>query len=211
MADHISDAVVRRLPGYYRHLRELEQEGINQVSSQELGARMGQTPSFVRQDLNSVGGFGRQGYGYDVTRLKEGIGHVLGLDRTHTMIIIGAGSIGSAVARYPGFLKEGFITIGMFDTSPERVGSTVGDMAIRDMKELDRFVADNTVDIAVLAVPASAAREIAKQVVDLGIMAIWNFAPVDLKVPDTPVKIVNAHLSDSLQVLSFLMTSGEIE
>ncbi len=207
--DRLSDAVVHRLPGYYRHLREMEREGIRQVSSTELGRRMGQTPSLVRQDLNSIGGFGRQGYGYDVTVLKNGIGNVLGLNHSHTMIILGAGSIGSAVARYPNFLAEGFTTLAMFDTDPAKVGNRVGDLTVQSMEQLGVFLTSRKADIAVLAVPAYAAKETAEQVVKLGVHAVWNFAPVDLDFEKDDVTVVNVHLSESLQVLSYLLEQKE--
>ena len=205
LGEHISDAVIRRLPGYYRHLRELEKEGVTQISSTELGERMGQTPSLVRQDINCVGGFGRQGYGYDVKRLKNGIGEMLGLNHRHHMIILGSGSIGSAVARYPSFAKEGFETIGMFDIDPARIGSTVGGVCVESIEELEEFCSSHDVDIAVLAVPADAAIETAERVAACGVCAIWNFAPVDLKLQGRNIEIVNVHLSDTLQVLSYKM------
>lgn len=120
MAGHVSDAVIRRLPGYYRHLRELEEEGVVQISSQELGQRMRLTASQIRQDINCFGGFGRQGYGYPVRELKEKLGEILGINRKHRMIIIGAGKIGQAVANYPSFSREGFETVAMFDIAPEK-------------------------------------------------------------------------------------------
>ena len=127
MAGHVSDAVIRRLPGYYRHLRELESAGVEQISSQELGERMHLTPSQIRQDINCFGGFGRQGYGYKVSDLKMHIGEILGLDREHTEIIVGAGNIGCAIAKYPTFQREGFRPLAMFDNDPEKIGVPVGD------------------------------------------------------------------------------------
>ena len=205
MADHISDAVIRRLPGYYRHLRELERQGVAQISSTELGERMGQTPSLVRQDINCVGGAGKQGYGYNVTELKREIGAVLGLNRHHSMVILGSGSIGTAVARYPSFAKEGFETVGMFDITPDRIGQMVGDVCIQDVSELEAFCKEHVVDIAVLAVPADAAQSMAMRVAECGIPAIWNFAPIDLKLDERSIEIVNVHLSDTLHVLSYKM------
>ena len=128
MAGHVSDAVIRRLPGYYRHLRELESAGVEQISSQELGERMHLTPSQIRQDINCFGGFGRQGYGYKVSDLKMHIGEILGLDREHTEIIVGAGNIGCAIAKYPTFQREGFRPLAMFDNDPEKIGVPVGDI-----------------------------------------------------------------------------------
>ena len=136
MAGYVSDAVIRRLPGYYRHLRELEAAGVTQISSQELGRRMQLTPSQIRQDINCFGGFGRQGYGYKVSDLKMHIGEILGLDKMHRMIILGVGNIGSAVAKYPTFAREGFETIAMFDVDPEKIGTRVGNVPVYPMDEL---------------------------------------------------------------------------
>ena len=153
MAGYVSDAVIRRLPGYYRHLRELEAAGVTQISSQELGRRMQLTPSQIRQDINCFGGFGRQGYGYKVSELKEHIGEILGLDRQHRLIILGAGSIGSAVARYPTFSREGFETIAMFDVAEDKVGTRMGNIPVYPMDELENILSGYKVDIAVLATP----------------------------------------------------------
>lgn len=205
MNHYVSDAVIRRLPGYYRHLRELEAEGVTQISSRELGERMRQTSSQIRQDINCFGGFGRQGYGYYVPELKEQIRRILGLDHDHTMIIVGAGSIGSAVAHYPNFVKEGFRTLALFDIDPARIGTEVGGIRVLPMTELRAFLDANIVDIAVLAVPMSAAREVCDQLKACGIYAIWNFAPVDLESQDPRLTVVNVHMSDSLEILSYRM------
>ena len=151
MAGHVSDAVIRRLPGYYRHLRELESAGVEQISSQELGERMHLTPSQIRQDINCFGGFGRQGYGYKVSDLKMHIGEILGLDREHTEIIVGAGNIGCAIAKYPTFQREGFRPLAMFDNDPEKIGVPVGDIPVYSMEEMPNFLKENMPDIAVLA------------------------------------------------------------
>jgi len=204
MAGHVSDAVIRRLPGYYRHLRELEAAGVTQISSQELGKRMQLTPSQIRQDINCFGGFGRQGYGYKVSELKGHIGEILGLDRSHRLIILGAGNIGSAVAKYPTFSREGFQTIAMFDTDPEKIGVTLADISVWPMDELERFLAADPADIAVLALPAAHAQRALGRLYACGIKAIWNFAPTDLVHPEDMI-VVNVHLSDSLQILAYHM------
>ncbi len=204
MAGHVSDAVIRRLPGYYRHLRELESAGVEQISSQELGERMHLTPSQIRQDINCFGGFGRQGYGYHVSDLKMHIGEILGLDREHTEIIIGAGNIGCAIAKYPTFLREGFLPLAMFDNDPEKVGTKVGEIPVCAMDALESFVAEHTPDIAVLATPRRAAQEILDRLYQSGIRAVWNFAPTDLTHPDDML-VVNVHLTDSLQTLTYHM------
>ena len=197
MSHYVSEAVIRRLPGYYRHLRELEAE--------ELGDRMHQTPSQIRQDINCFGGFGRQGYGYHVPELKEQIRKILGLDREHTMIIIGAGSIGSAVAHYPNFVKEGFRTLALFDVDEKKIGGSVNGIRVLSMDELGDFVEANPVDIAVLAVPVDAARGVCDRLEALGIDAIWNFAPRDLEVEGRPLTVVNVHMSDTLHILAYKM------
>lgn len=204
MAGHVSEAVIRRLPGYYRHLRELEAAGVTQISSQELGRRMQLTPSQIRQDINCFGGFGRQGYGYSVSELKRHIGDILGLNAAHRVIIIGAGNIGSALARYPAFAREGFTTVALFDAAKEKVGTRVGDIPVHAMDELEAFLRDNAVDMAVLATPADCAQETLNRLERCGVSAVWNFAPVDLRHPEH-MAVVNVHLSDSLQILSYKM------
>lgn len=204
MAGHVSDAVIRRLPGYYRHLRELEKLGVEQISSQELGKRMQLTPSQIRQDINCFGGFGRQGYGYKVSELKGHIGEILGLDRPHKMIIIGAGNIGNAVAQYPTFSREGFETVAMFDVDPAKTGSRMGNIQVFPMDELENFLGDTKIDIIVLALPADYAQATFERVVACGATAVWNFSPVDLTGPESTI-VVNVHMSDSLQILSYKM------
>ncbi|MBQ2952718.1 MAG: redox-sensing transcriptional repressor Rex [Clostridia bacterium] len=204
MAGHVSDAVIRRLPGYYRHLRELEAAGVTQISSQELGDRMHLTPSQIRQDINCFGGFGRQGYGYRVSELKGHIGEILGLTNEHVCIIVGAGHIGCAVARYPSFSREGFRTIAMFDVDPEKIGGTTDGIPIHAMDDLEAFLGENHVDIAVLALPRRFAQDALHRLYDSGVRAVWNFAPTDLAHPDDML-VVNVHLMDSLQQLSYRM------
>ncbi|MBQ8201595.1 MAG: redox-sensing transcriptional repressor Rex [Clostridia bacterium] len=208
MAGHVSDAVIRRLPGYYRHLRELEAAGVTSISSQELGERMHLTPSQIRQDINCFGGFGRQGYGYKVSELKGHIGEILGLTKEHQVIILGAGNIGCAVARYPTFSREGFKTIAMFDVTEDKVGTRMGDIPVYHMDELEKFLAAHPVDIAVLALPKRYAQDTLQRLYDSGVRAIWNFAPTDLQHPDDML-VVNVHLMDSLQQLSYRMAHRE--
>jgi redox-sensing transcriptional repressor len=210
VAGYVSDAVIRRLPGYYRHLRELEAAGVHQISSQELGERMQLTASQIRQDINCFGGFGRQGYGYEVSKLKGHIGEILGLDRKHRMIIIGAGNIGRAVANYQAFAREGFQTLAVFDSDPQKVGGDVFGLNVRSMDELESFLNENKVDIGVLALPARSAQPALDRLIAKGIKGIWNFAPTDLAYPED-VTVVNVHLSDSLQTLSFRMHRAQQE
>ena len=204
MAGRVSDAVIRRLPGYYRHLRELEAAGVTSSSSQELGERMHLPPSQIRQDINCFGGFGRQGYGYRVSELKGHIGEILGLDKEHRLIILGAGNIGCAVAQYPTFSREGFKTVALFDTQETKVGRSLGDIPVLHMDTLEEYVQTNVVDIAVLALPKRNAQDALDRLYKSGIRAIWNFAPADLNHPEDML-VVNVHLSDSLQQLSYRM------
>ncbi len=204
MAGHVSDAVIRRLPGYYRHLRELEAAGVISISSQELGERMHLTPSQIRQDINCFGGFGRQGYGYKVTELKGHIGEILGLNTEHRLIILGAGNIGCAVAQYLTFSREGFRTVALFDKLEAKVGRSLGDIPVLHMDTLEDFIRENVVDIAVLALPRRNAQEALDRLYRCGVRAVWNFAPTDLTHEDDML-VVNVHLSDSLQQLSYRM------
>ena len=205
----VSDAVVRRLPMYFRHLRELEKAGVVRISSQELGERMNLTASQIRQDINCFGGFGQQGYGYHVSNLKERIGEILGHQHQYHVIIVGAGNIGRAVANYAGFKKEGFNIQAMFDVSPALVGIDVHGTLVQPMDKLEAWLASHQVDIAVLSVPSSYAQETADVLVRGGVRGIWNFAPVDLALPED-VAVNNVHLSDSLHILSYRMNEKEL-
>ncbi len=204
MAGYVSEAVIRRLPRYYRHLKELEKEGVQQISSQELGKRMKLTASQIRQDINCFGGFGRQGYGYDVRELREHMGAILGVDQVHQMIIIGAGNIGRAVALSDSFPANGFRTVAIFDTDPAKIGGSIGRIPVLDIRTVTEFLAENTVDIVVLAVPIDTAQAVTNLLCDNGVRAIWNFVPIDLKLPpDT--KVVSVHMDEGLEILSFKM------
>lgn len=199
----ISQAVIRRMPRYYRYLGELLDEGVERISSNELSSRMQVTASQIRQDLNNFGGFGQQGYGYNVKYLYEEIGKILGLNEKHNIIVIGAGNLGQALANYVKFEKLGFVIIGLFDVNPELKGTLVRGIEVRMLDELGDFVKDHKVDIATLTMPKEAADSVADLVVGLGIHAIWNFAHVDLQVLDEDVVVENVHLSDSLMQLSY--------
>lgn len=204
MAGYVSEAVIRRLPGYYRHLRELEAEGVKQISSQGLGERMKLTASQIRQDINCFGGFGRQGYGYSVPELREHIGMILGVDRVHHMVILGGGNIGRAVALSDSFPTNGFQTLAIFDADPRKVGTAIGAIPVQDVETLPSFLATHTVDIAVLAVPVEKAQKLADTLCQNGVNGIWNFVPIDLKLPPQAT-VVNVHLEEGLEILSFKM------
>ena len=203
MGKEISQAVIRRMPRYYRYLGELLDEGVERISSNELSSRMQVTASQIRHDLNNFGGFGQQGYGYNVKYLYEEIGKILGLNEKHNIIVIGAGNLGQALANYVKFEKLGFVIIGLFDVNPALKGTLVRGIEVRMLDELADFVKDHKVDIATLTMPKEAADSVADLVVSLGIHAIWNFAHVDLQVLDENVVVENVHLSDSLMQLSY--------
>ena len=198
----ISQAVIRRLPRYYRYLGELLEGGVERISSNDLSKRMNVTASQIRQDLNNFGGFGQQGYGYNVKYLYTEIGKILGLEEDHNIIIIGAGNLGQALANYAAFEKRGFILKGIFDVNPRLAGVTIRGVPIRMMDELRSFVANNEVDIAALTIPKDKAEEVADMLVENGVRAIWNFAHIDLNLPDNVI-VDNVHLSESLMQLSY--------
>lgn len=203
MEKEISQAVIRRMPRYYRYLGELLEEGVERISSNDLSNRMKVTASQIRQDLNNFGGFGQQGYGYNVQFLYDEIGKILGVDQTHNIIVIGAGHLGQAITNYIKFDQLGFHIIALFDVDPNLKGKTVRGIPIYMAEELDEFCGRNTIDIAALTLPKEKADEAAKHLVELGIHAIWNFAHVDLDVKDNQVVVENVHLSDSLMQLSY--------
>lgn len=202
----ISKAVVTRLPRYYRYLGELIEEGVERISSNELSVRMKVTASQIRQDLNNFGGFGQQGYGYNVRYLYTEIAKILGIDRQHNLIIIGAGNLGQAIANYANFERRGFMIKGMFDINPRLIGLVVRGIEIRGVEELEKFIVDNEVQIAALTIPKTKAPEIAQRLVNAGVKAIWNFAHIDLVVPEDVV-VENVHLSESLMRLSYRVCS----
>lgn len=198
----ISQAVIGRLPRYYRYLGELKDEGVERISSQELSELMKVTASQIRQDFNNFGGFGQQGYGYNVEYLYTEIGKILGLDQKHNFVIVGAGNLGRALGNYMNFERRGFLFRGIFDKNPALVGMKVRGQQVRPMDELEAFVRENEIDIAVLTLPKASACEVADILVANGVRAIWNFAHVDLNVPEGVI-VENVHLSDSMMKLSY--------
>ncbi|WP_026507271.1 redox-sensing transcriptional repressor Rex [Butyrivibrio sp. MC2013] len=202
MDKEISQAVISRLPRYFRYLGELKANGKERVSSQELSAIMHVTASQIRQDFNNFGGFGQQGYGYNVSYLYGEISRILGIDRQHQLIIVGAGNLGRALAGYANFSSRGFVVRGAFDSDPKLWGWKIGEVEIRPVSEMEEFVRNNNIDIAVLTIPKDQAVTAANKLIDCGIKAILNFAHVDLDVPEN-VQVENVHLSDSLMKLSY--------
>ena len=208
MEKEISQAVIRRRPRYYRYLGELLDDGVERISSNDLSTRMRVTASQIRQDLNNFGGFGQQGYGYNVKYLYDEIGKIMGMNQQHNIIVVGAGKLGQALANYIKFEKRGFVIIGLFDVNPALKGISVRGIKVRMLDELEDFLKENQVDIATLTLPKEKADEVANMLVDLGINAIWNFAHLDLQLPDHVV-VENVHLSDSLMQLSYNIVKTE--
>ncbi len=202
MSKDISNAVIRRMPRYYRYLGDLLEKGIERISSNDLSALMNVTASQIRQDLNNFGGFGQQGYGYNVKSLHKTIGTILGLDITHHVVILGAGNLGRALANFVQFERRGFKVVGLFDVNPELKGRSVRNVKIMMIDEFDGFVKENKVDIAAFTMPRDKAQLMVDKVVSLKIPAIWNFANMELSLPDDVI-VENVHLSDSLMQLSY--------
>ena len=198
----VSNNVIRRLPRYLRKLDELTEIGISRISSFELGHQLGLTPSQIRQDFSCFGEFGQQGYGYNVEYLYNEIAKILGLNSKHNLIIIGAGNLGQALANYMNFERRGFIVKGIFDINPALQGKELRGIPVRPVEQIADFVKANDIDIAVLTIPKDGAVKAAETLVKCNIKAIWNFAHVDLNVPDSIV-VENVHLSDSLMKLSY--------
>lgn len=204
----ISTAVIKRLPRYYRHLGELLESGVERISSGELSTKMKVTASQIRQDLNHFGGFGQQGYGYNVQHLYTEIGKILGLDRKYNLIIIGAGNLGRAIANYANFEKRGFVITGVFDVNSKIVGTKLKDITIMDLCEIETFAAENKIDIAALTIPKTQAVEVADRLVKLGVKAFWNFAHTDLNVPEEVI-VESVHLSESLMRISYKLVNED--
>ena len=200
----ISQAVIQRLPRYYRYLEELMEQGLERISSNELSKRMKLTASQIRQDLNNFGGFGQQGYGYRIQKLHDEIARILSLDEEHSMILMGAGHLGQALANYSNFQKRGFLLRAVFDVKPELIGTEVAGLKVLPMEELERVIEESGPRLAALCIPKDAALPVAERLVSLGIKGIWNFAPVDLELPEQVV-VENVHLSESLMRLSYRM------
>ena len=201
-AKQISKAVIKRLPRYYRYLGELMEDNVERISSNDLSKKMRVTASQIRQDLNTFGGFGQQGYGYNVKYLYTEIGKILGLDTTHPMIIVGAGNLGQALANYVDFEKRGFRLMGIFDINPVLEGIAVRGIEIQMISELPFFLKENNIEIAILTLPKNKAGDMANILIENGIKAIWNFAHTDLNLPDNII-VENVHLSESLMKLTY--------
>ena len=202
----VSDAVIHRLPRYYRYLDDLYNKGIVRISSTSLGSKMDITASQIRQDLSCFGEFGQQGYGYNVAELRSEIGHILGIDKGHRLIIIGVGHLGHALLQNFDFEKVGFHVDTAFDISPDLVGTRIHDVTIRSMDELEPYVAENQPNVAVLTVPQHVAQPMASRLIDLGIKGFWNFTNVELSTDVPDVFFEDVHFVDTLLTLSYRIT-----
>lgn len=199
----ISDAVIHRLPRYYRYLDDLYNKGVVRISSSLLGSKMDITASQIRQDLSCFGEFGQQGYGYNVAELRAEIGHILGIDNGHKLIIVGAGHLGHALLQNFDFKKVGFQIDTAFDVSPALVGTKIHDVVIRSMDELEDYVSENHPNVAVLTVPQNVAQPLTDRLIELGIRGFWNFTNVELSSSVPDVFFENVHFVDTLLTLSY--------
>lgn len=204
----ISTAVIKRLPRYYRYLGDLLENDVVRISSKELSEKMQVTASQIRQDLNNFGGFGQQGYGYNVESLYNEIAKILGLDKKYNLVVVGAGNLGQAIANYTDFERRGFVVKRIFDNNPEIIGTSIRGIEVDDVKNLEKYIKDNGIQIAALTLPKSQAVQMANNLANWGIKGIWNFAPVDLRLPKN-VKVETVHLSDTLMRLSYSIREME--
>lgn len=204
----VSITVIRRLPKYHRYLEELISKGVNRISSQELSNLTGFTASQIRQDLNNFGGFGQQGYGYNVEDLYSELGKILGLDKKYNAVLVGAGNLGQAIANYKGFEDAGFKVLSLFDKNPRLIGLKIRDIEILDFDTIREYIAEHNVEIGIITTPKESAQEIADIYIKSGIKGIWNFAPTDLVHPENVV-VENVRLNESLFILSYFLKDLE--
>jgi len=209
MSKKVSMAVIRRLPKYHRYLADLLDKEIYRISSKELSEIIGFTASQIRQDLNNFGGFGQQGYGYNVEELYNELSKILGLDKSYNTIIMGAGNLGQAIANYGGFRKSGFKVKALFDVNPRMIGLKMRDLEVLDAEEVEEYIKKENIEIAVICTPKDRAQETADRLIAAGIKGIWNFAPTDITVP-SDVKVEEVNLSESLYVLSYMLNEGNL-
>lgn len=206
----ISKATIDRLPLYFRTLRLSQEEGIDIISSEELGKRLGITPEQIRKDLASFGQFGKKGVGYFVNELKRNVGEILGLDNHWNVAVIGIGHLGAALANYQNFVSLGFNMVALFDTDPAIIGQTINHIKVDNIAELEKVIQEKNIHIGIIAVPAAFAQGVADKLVEAGVKGIWNFAPIKMKVPES-MHIVNEDLSVGLSRLSYHLTRNKSE
>ena len=200
----VSITVIRRLPKYYRYLGDLIDKGINRISSQELSKMTGFTASQIRQDLNNFGGFGQQGYGYNVEELYSQLSKILGLETIYDAVIAGAGNLGQAIANYKGFEDAGFRVLSLFDKNPKLIGLKIRDIEIKDIDNMKEFIKENNIEIGIITTPKESAQDITNIYVESGIKGIWNFAPTDIIVPEHVI-VEDVRLNESLFALSYFL------
>lgn len=203
---NVSDAVVRRLPRYYRYLDDLHLKGSVRISSSTLGEKMGITASQIRQDLSCFGEFGQQGYGYNVEELRKEIGRILGVNKQHQIIVVGVGNLGRALMQNFRFNDAGFLPEAAFDVSPALIGTEVAGVPILSIAELERFIPEHKPDVAVLTVPRAVAQQTADRLIGLGVRGFWNFTNVELSSEQENVRFEDVHFADSLLTLSYRIT-----
>ena len=201
---NVSRAIIKRMPRYYRYLGELIDEGVEHISSSNLARLMGVTASQIRQDLNNFGGFGQQGYGYNVKYLYEEIGKILHIDRVHKIVVVGAGNLGHALAGYQNFANRGFDIVAFFDCDPEKIGSEIAGKPVYPMEELPEYINRNEIEIAALTLPKEGARQVADAIKETYVKGILNFAHTDLKVPKR-ITVENVHITDNIMRLCYNM------
>ena len=206
----VSTAVIRRLPRYYRHLSELQEDGVVRISSSGLGKSMGLTASQIRQDLFCFGGFGQQVYGYKVDSLKEEIGEILGISRGHTLVVLGTGNLGRAIIQNFRFSSNGFRLLAAFDINPDMVGAQIAGVPVYHTDEMEAFVSSRQVDVGLLTVPIAAAQQMGDRLVRAGVKGIWNFTNYELTCTRQDVVVESVHFSDSLLTLSYLISQQEV-
>lgn len=203
----VSNAVIRRLPRYYRHLSELQRKGVVRISSSALGKSMGLTASQIRQDLFCFGEFGQQGYGYKVDSLREEIGEILGISRGHTVVVLGAGNLGRALIENFKFSNYGFRLLAAFDVN-EAVGGEIAGVPVYHVDCLEGFLKEHPVSVGLLTLPKTAAPQVAERLVEAGVHGIWNFTNCELSFPDKDVVVESVHFSDSLLTLSYMISQS---
>lgn len=207
----MSTAVIRRLPRYYRRLSELQRKGAVRISSSALGKDMGLTASQIRQDLSCFGEFGQQGYGYQVDSLREEIGEILGINRGHSVVVLGAGNLGQALMENFEFLHNGFHLLAAFDVDENKVGTEISGVPVYHIDTLEAFLTEHPVSVGLLTVPRCVAKSVARRLVDAGIQGLWNFTNCELAFPDSDVVVESVHFSDSLLTLSYLISQQQIQ
>ena len=206
--DKVSSAVIRRLPRYYRHLNDLHLAGVERISSNALGKSMGLTASQIRQDLSCFGEFGQQGYGYNVANLRSEVSDILGMNRGHTAVILGAGNLGRALMENFHFERSGVTLAAAFDVSPAIVGRELSGVPVYHVDQLEERLARQPASIGVLTVPRSVANQTARRLVRSGVRGIWNFTNIELTVEAPGVIIEDVHFADSLLALSYMISEA---